>query len=252
MGDYQGATVVAEGLTLRGPRGVVYQDVSFEAGPGQLVALVGDSGSGRTSLLLTVAGRMRPSAGQASVDGRPLPRRAGAVRRRVALGPVAGVNDLDGALTVEEHLTERLLLRAHGPGAARRVAAALAATGLDAADLPRRADTLTALQSFRTATAAALLSGPRVLAVDDVGDRLDAADRDTAWQALRALADAGLTVVATGREEPAIADVVVTLDRDGARGNVAGVGRDGADGAGGSGDETDGADRTDEGGDENE
>jgi ABC-type multidrug transport system ATPase subunit len=181
-----------------------------------LVALVGDSGSGRTSLLLTVAGRMRPSSGQASVDGRALPRRAGAVRRRVALGPVAGVNDLDGALTVEEHLAERLLLRAHGPGASRRVATALAATGLDAADLPLRADSLTALQSFRTATAAALLSGPRVLAVDDVGDRLGAADRETAWQTLRALADAGLTVVAADREEPASADVVVRLTPSGA------------------------------------
>jgi ABC-type multidrug transport system ATPase subunit len=214
MGDYEGAPVGVAELSLRGPRGNVYQDVSFQAEPGQLVVLVGENGSGRTSLLLSVAGRMRPTGGEATVAGLPLPRRAAAVRKVVALGPVAGVNDLDGGLTVEEHLTERLLLRSHGRRAHRRVAAALDAAGLTEAELPLRADSLSALQAFRTSLAAALIGHPRVLAVDDVGDRLSGTERDQAWTTLRGLADAGLTVLAATREAPAgtdAADVVVEM-----------------------------------------
>jgi ABC-type multidrug transport system ATPase subunit len=209
MGDYDGAPVAAVDLTLRGPRGDVYQNVSFKAEPGQLAAVVGPSGSGRTSLLLTLAGRMKPGSGSAAVAGLPLPRRAAAVRRIVALGAVTGVNDLDGGLTVEEHLTERLMLRSHGPKAHRRVAGALDAAGLTAAELPLRADTLSAEQAFRTALAAALLARPRVLAVDDVGDRLTVTERDAAWATLRVLADSGLTVLAATREAPPQADVKV-------------------------------------------
>lgn len=214
MGDYEGAPVVVTELSLRGPRGSVYQDVSFEAGAGQLVAVVGANGSGRTSLLLSVAGRMKPTGGTAAIAGLPLPRQAAGVRKVVALGAVTGVNDLDGALTVEEHLTERLLLRSHGRRAHRRVVAALDAAGLTAEELPLRADSLSALQGFRTSLAAALIGHPRVLAVDDVGDRLDAAERARAWATLRGLADAGLTVLAATREAPtgaSAADLVVEL-----------------------------------------
>lgn len=206
---YTGASVVAEALTLNGPRGPVYQDVNFRAGPGQLLAVVGETGSGRTSLLLTLAGRMRPSSGAAAVDGEPLPRRAGAVRKMVALGSVPGVTDLDGGLTVEEHLTERLLLRRHGRRAQRRLAAALDAAGPDRSELPLRADTLTALQGFRVSLAAALLGAPRVVVVDDLGDRLSTDDTAVAWRTLRALADAGLTVLAASREAPPEADLTV-------------------------------------------
>jgi ABC-type ATPase involved in cell division len=130
----------------------------------------------------------------------------------VALGPVPGVTDLDGGLTAEEHLTERLLLRRRGPRsrrAQRRLTAALDGAGLTAAELPLRADALTALQGFRVGLAAALLGAPRVVVVDDLGDRLSSDDTAAAWRTLRALADAGLTVVAATREAPPEADLVV-------------------------------------------
>lgn len=211
MGDYEGTLVAVAGLALRGPRGDVYQGVSFAAEPGALVAVVGRNGSGRTSLLLSVAGRMRPTGGEASVAGLPLPRKSAAVRKIVALGAVAGVNDLDGGLTVEEHLTERLLLRSRGRRAHQRVAAAMAGAGLTPADLPLRADSLTAPQAFRTSLAAALIGNPHVLAVDDVGNRLSTDERDAAWATLRALADDGLTVLAATREAPPEADLTVQL-----------------------------------------
>lgn len=83
----------------------------IDAGPGALIAVQGPSGSGRTCLLLTLTGRMRPTEGHASVGRMRLPEQMAAVRGISALGPVSGVTDLDPALTVREHIHERALLQ---------------------------------------------------------------------------------------------------------------------------------------------
>ncbi|MCP8712162.1 ATP-binding cassette domain-containing protein, partial [Streptomyces sp. AC04842] len=155
MDDPSGLAVVADGLGLKGPRGWAFRDVSADAAPGALIAVTGPSGSGRTCLLLTLTGRMKPTEGRAVVGGLELPRRMAAVRRRSALAHVAGVTDLEPALTVAEHLREQELLRRRfgdalprprqllRPRAERRrerrrhIDEALAAAGLDLAALPK-------------------------------------------------------------------------------------------------------------------
>lgn len=125
-GTPHGAAIAAEGLGVRGPRGWAFRAVDVDAPPGSLVAVEGPSGSGRTCLLLTLTGRMRPSAGRAEVAGLALPRRMAAVRRVSALAHVPGVAELDGSLTVGEHLRERALLQRRfgaSPGALFRTGA---------------------------------------------------------------------------------------------------------------------------------
>src|SRR5579884_3737389 len=100
----RGAPVEAEGFGLRGPRGWVFRDVTFRAPAGSLIAVTGPSGSGRTCLLLALTGRMRATHGHADVAGVRLPGHLAPIRRISALGPVDGVAELDGALTVAEHL----------------------------------------------------------------------------------------------------------------------------------------------------
>ncbi|MHA6759283.1 ABC transporter ATP-binding protein [Streptacidiphilus sp. PAMC 29251] len=213
------ATVTAEGLGLRGPRGWVYRGVELAAEPGSLTVIGGAAGSGRTSLLLTLSGRMKPSEGLAVVAGLRLPQQAAAVRRIAALGPVPGVNDLEGTLTVAEHLRERRLLhfsrrsQRHAPR--RTVEQALALAGLTVDELPAGlrtpVRTLGPLQALRLSTALALLGSPRLLCVDDADDRLPAGDRDAAWAMLRGIADQGTTVLATATDGSARADLVVAL-----------------------------------------
>ncbi len=62
-----GVAVTAEEFGLRGPRGWAFRDVGLDAEPGALIAVEGPSGSGRTSLLLALTGRMKATeAGSSS------------------------------------------------------------------------------------------------------------------------------------------------------------------------------------------
>ncbi|MER6038768.1 ATP-binding cassette domain-containing protein [Streptomyces sp. NPDC001835] len=235
-----GAHLIAEGLGLKGPRGWVFRDVTLDAEPGSLIAIEGPSGSGRTCLLLALTGRMKPTEGVAAVAGFKLPRHMAAVRRVGAVANVAGVTDLEPALTVGEHLRERALLqhrfgdslrdvlrprrdRAHE--ARLRVDAALAAAGLDPETLPKGSRTavrdLERPAELRLSIALALLGRPRLLGVDDIDMKLSDAEREGIWDLLRSLTRAGTTVVAVCRTAPADCLTVSTAavgESDGADG----------------------------------
>ncbi len=213
--------LAVEGFGVRGPRGWAFREVGFTAEPGTLTAVEGPSGSGRTSLLLALTGRMRATEGRAEVGALRLPAQAAAVRRISALAHVPGVTDLEPALTVAEHLHERALLqRRFGgslrsllrPRAERATAAALlreralgrAGLGLEA--LPKGSRTavrdLERIEALRLSVALALIGEPRLLAVDDLGLKLSASEVEAAWRMLAAVAEDGTTVVAVGHGAP--------------------------------------------------
>ncbi|MFI1156531.1 ATP-binding cassette domain-containing protein [Streptomyces sioyaensis] len=224
----QGAAVSARGIGVEGPRGWAFQGIDITAEPGALIAVQGSSGSGRTCLLLALTGRMRITAGEATVAGLPLPKRMGTVRSRTAIAHVPGVVELEPALTVGEHLKEQALLghRFQGLGASlpwgrrqkeatrARIDAALAAVRLDPATLVKGLRTavrdLERIEALRLSVALGIMHGPQLLAVDDVDLKLSAEERAEAWQLLRDLAQAGTTIVAAGSEAPADALVVRT------------------------------------------
>lgn len=224
-----GLGVTARGFGLRGPRGWAFRGIDLDAEPGALIAVEGPSGSGRTCLLLALTGRMRPTAGTARVGAFELPRRMSALRRVTALAHVAGVTDLEPALTVGEHLRERALLqRRFGgslrgllrPRAERRAEArrlidtALDAAGLDLAALPKGDRTavrdLERHQELRLSIALALMSRPRLLAVDDTDLKLSDAERAAVWERLRSISASGTTVLAVCSQAPEGAVAVST------------------------------------------
>ncbi|MFJ5288884.1 MULTISPECIES: ATP-binding cassette domain-containing protein [unclassified Streptomyces] len=221
MDSPHGAAVMAEDLGLKGPYGWAFRGVSIAAEPGALIAVEGPSGSGRTCLLLALTGRMRTSEGHAEVAGLRLPGRLAEVRRISALGPVPGVNELDPALTVEEHLRERALLQRRYRGSLRallrprseraatargRIDTALEAAGLDLATLPKEGRTpardLERLEALRLSVALGLMDAPRLLAVDDADMKLSGPERDEAWDLLRSVAAGGVTTLAVCGRAP--------------------------------------------------
>ncbi|MDH6551881.1 ABC-type multidrug transport system ATPase subunit [Streptomyces sp. SAI-208] len=216
-----GVAVTAGGFGLRGPRGWAFRGIDVTAEPGALIAVEGPSGTGRTSLLLALTGRMKATEGTATVGGARLPKQLAAVRRFSAPAHVAGVTDLDPALTVGEHLRERALLQRRFGDSVRdllrprqerrlearlRIDSVLAAAGLDLEALPKGARTavrdLERLEALRLSIALALIGRPRLLAVDDLDLKLSDAERSEAWALLRSLAAAGTTVLAVCSEAP--------------------------------------------------
>lgn len=224
-----GAAVSAAGFGVKGPRGWAFRGVDIDAPAGSLVAIEGPSGSGRTCLLLALTGRMRASEGEATVGGFRLPKQLTAVRRTSALAHVPGVTDLDPALTVAEHLRERALLQRRFDGSLRgllrprrervaktqlRIDTALAAAGLDRETLPKGSRTavrdLERVEALRLSLALALIGRPRLIGIDDTDLKLSDAERTSFWGQLKAIADAGCTVVAVCSEAPGGAVVVST------------------------------------------
>ncbi|QLH21200.1 ATP-binding cassette domain-containing protein [Streptomyces sp. Rer75] len=224
-----GAAVTADGLGVKGSHGWAYRDVGVTADPGALIAVEGPSGSGRTCLLLTLTGRMRPTAGEAAVGGFRVPQEMRRIRRISALAHVPGVSELDPALTVAEHLRERALLqrrfgdsprgllrprRERAAASRAAIEGALTEAGLDLEALPKGPRTavrdLERLEALRLSMALALISRPQLLALDDTDLKLSDAERERAWALLRGIAEGGTTVLAVCSQAPEGAVVVST------------------------------------------
>ena len=110
MNTEQTPFVVAEGLTLKTPSGYVYRDVSMQVGKGKVCCLFGSEGCGKTSLLLTLCGRMKPSSGSNSVAGLDSSKNHRKVRNMSNITIVEGVNDVPENLKCSDIVGSELML----------------------------------------------------------------------------------------------------------------------------------------------
>ena len=189
-------------LNLTGPEGPVFTDVSLTVGPARLTLLVGTSGTGRSSLLLALGGRMRGTTGTLRRHGRDVRTRRDlkALRSATAVARVATVIVPEARLTVGESVTERALLDGVRPGAAETAFAAaeeLLDVRLDRAALVEQ---LPAYEATALAVALALVRPAEVVLLDDLDADLDLTDQRRLVDALVRLAASGPAVVATTTE----------------------------------------------------
>ncbi|TDV46292.1 ATP-binding cassette domain-containing protein [Actinophytocola oryzae] len=194
--------IEATGLGLRTRRGWVYRDVDLTLPPGSVAAVAGPAGSGRTMLLLTLAGRARPTAGELRVGDATS---RSALRREVTVARATGAVELDPDLTVGDHRREAgLLHRGADPGWAEE----LVGVDLDGTtvvgDLAQDDATLFAL-------ALAISARPAAVVLDDVDTRTTQEQQRRVWAALAAVADAGITVVSS-TTDAGLADGVLVCD----------------------------------------
>lgn len=150
--------------------------VSIDADPGELVALRGRSGSGKTSLLNVIGGLDRCDTGSVQIGGREVTTMSDAELLELRRGPVSYVFQSFGLvpiLTARENVGVPLRLRRiDAEERERRVAEALDHVGLGG-HAGHRPDELSGGQQQRVALARALVADPRLLLADEPTGQLD-------------------------------------------------------------------------------
>jgi peptide/nickel transport system ATP-binding protein len=154
-------------------RRVAVDDVSFHVGEGETFGLVGESGCGKSTILRTIAGLIRPETGTIALAGRTVgPRRTIAGRRLLQMVFQDPYGSLHPAHSVDQILAEPLHIH-HFKDAERRIERALKEVGMGPEHRFRYPHQLSGGQRQRIAIARALIIEPKVLLLDEPTSALD-------------------------------------------------------------------------------
>jgi branched-chain amino acid transport system ATP-binding protein len=169
--------------------------VTLSVGHGEIVGLVGPNGAGKSTTLFSIMGVIRPAAGdvrlaQRSITGHA-PERI--VREGVALVPEG--RHIFADLTVEENLRLGMLGRRESNGLEQDIQWVHGLFPVVDEFRARRAGELSGGQQQQLAIARALLSGPRLLLLDEPSLGLAPTIVETVLQALSEIRERGVTIL---------------------------------------------------------
>jgi branched-chain amino acid transport system ATP-binding protein len=159
-----------EGVNAGYGRVEVLRGIDLQVGAGELVALIGANGAGKSTLLKAIVGAVKPTAGSVRFDGKDIsgtpPERL--VARGVALVPEGRL--LFGSMSVRQNLDLGAYASvggARGKLAAERIARVHALFPVLADRADQAAETLSGGEQQMLAVGRALMSGPRLLLLDE-------------------------------------------------------------------------------------
>jgi ABC-type polar amino acid transport system ATPase subunit len=195
--QHNGGPIVIRGLEVaRGARPVL-RGVDLDVAPGEVCALMGLSGAGKTTVLRTIAALEPFQAGRVDVGGfalapGPVPPESRLRPLRSRVGMVFQAHSLFEHLTATENV---MLAPVHALGWSRERARDVARELLASLGVGHRGDAyprqLSGGESQRVAIARALAPDPAMLLMDEPTSALDPARRGTLGETLRALASQG-------------------------------------------------------------
>jgi ABC-2 type transport system ATP-binding protein len=209
-----GPAVTVRGLAHRYGDRHALRGVDLDVGRGEIFALLGPNGGGKTTLFRILSTLLAPSAGEASILGHDVRRDPDGVRRR--LGVLFQSPSLDLQLGVAENLRHQgHLYGLRGAALSRRIDDLLARLGM-ADRAAERAGRLSGGLRRRAELCKAMLHDPEVLLLDEPSTGLDpGARRDLRDQLGQLRDERGITVLLTTHlmDEAESADRIAILDR---------------------------------------
>jgi len=170
--------LVARGICKSFGRRRVLAGLDLEAAAGEMVAVVGENGTGKTTLLRILAGDLRPDAGSVAIRGRP------------GYCPQTAV--LDEALTVDQNV--RYFQAAYGIGRTGRAEALIERLGY-AGCRDQRAGALSGGTRQKLSLTLALMHDPPVLLLDEPYQGFDWQTYLAFWEMAGELRDRGTATV---------------------------------------------------------
>jgi peptide/nickel transport system ATP-binding protein len=199
---------LSEAVTRR-PRHWVHavDGVSFSLRRGEMMALVGESGCGKTSTVQTILGMIKPTGGAIRLDGTDIAglpeRQMRPLRRKVQMIYQDPYESLDPRFRVRQTVEEPMLVHGIGRSHGDRlelIVKGLEQAGLTPADmyLDRYPHELSGGQRQRVAIAASLVLGPDLLLADEPVSMLDVSVRAgvlALLDGLRRTADMGILMI---------------------------------------------------------
>ena len=205
--------IEVSGLTRRYGEALVVDSVSFRVEAGELLALVGDSGSGKTTTLKMINRLVEPDAGRVVIDGHDAARVEPYALRR-SIGYVFQGVGLFPHMTVAENVAVPVrLLGWPRPRIDARVAELLALVELDSPLAARFPAALSGGERQRVGVARALAASPRLMLLDEPFGALDPLTRDRLQGSFDALRRRlGLSAVFVTHD---MAEALVLADRIG-------------------------------------
>ncbi|MFF9013054.1 ABC transporter ATP-binding protein [Streptomyces sp. NPDC014870] len=202
--------IVAEGLRRRYSGGYeAVAGISFTVPRGEIFALLGTNGAGKTSTVELLEGLTAPSGGTVRVLGHD------PYRERAAVRPRIGVMLQEGGFPSDLTVAETVRMWAGCTTGARPTGEALDLVGL-AHRAKVRIKQLSGGERRRLDLALALLGRPEVLFLDEPSTGLDAEGRRDTWELVRRLRDTGATVLLTTHyleEAESLADRLAIMHR---------------------------------------